>query len=96
VASSESRRRTAARFELWNALKRRDRHGRMKRRAFGATPLGAEVLGELIGPLADFSPASSMTNPFRRRMNLTGGLVSCPAIRFRRLLWRSWRRSSTI
>jgi DNA-dependent RNA polymerase len=54
VALSESHRRNAARFDRWNALKRRDRHGRMKRRAFGATPLGAEVLGELIGPLADF------------------------------------------
>ena len=64
VALSESHRRNAARFERWNALKRRDRYGRMKRRAFGSTPLGAEVLGELIGPLGDFLAGKLDDKPF--------------------------------
>ena len=64
MALPESRRRTAARFERWNALKRRDRYGRMKRRAFGGTPLGSEVLGELIRPLADFLAGKLDDKPF--------------------------------
>ena len=95
MALSESRRRTAARFERWNALKRRDRYGRMKRRAFGGTPLGAEVLRELIGSLADFLAGKLDDKPFPPPDELNRRFGQLSGDPFPATLWQSSRRSST-